>query len=104
MRWLASILTWLAADPATLDAEHAKAAAAVTLARATMERESDAEKDSLPSANPQPREEAAGTGRQQPAVSSGAGLLQPGAPGVAEGCPDGRCVDVQSVRKTVQRR
>ena len=35
-RWLISILTWLSADPAVIDAERPKAAAAVAAARASM--------------------------------------------------------------------
>lgn len=102
MQWLLSILTWISADPAALPLEHARASAAVSVARASMERDI-AETNPVPEANPQPGKEAPG-GRQQPAVGSAAGLLQPGAPGVAEGCADGRCVDVPSVRKAVQRR
>lgn len=35
-RWLLALLTWLAADPAVIDAERPKAAAAVAAARASM--------------------------------------------------------------------
>jgi hypothetical protein len=35
-RWLISILVWLSSDPQAVDLEHAKAAAAVSAARASM--------------------------------------------------------------------
>jgi hypothetical protein len=38
-RWLISLLVWLSADPADVDLEHPRAAAAVSAARASMIRE-----------------------------------------------------------------
>ncbi len=38
-KWLISMLVWLSADPAAIDAEQPKAAAAVAAARASMVRE-----------------------------------------------------------------
>jgi hypothetical protein len=38
-RWLISLLVWLSADPAAVDLEHPRAAAAVSAARASMIRE-----------------------------------------------------------------
>lgn len=47
-RWIVSLLVWLSADPAALEQERPRAAAAVNLAAATLRR------DSTPPAPPAP--------------------------------------------------
>lgn len=106
MQWLAAILTWFAADPQAIDTERPRAAACVMAAHASMAKEvvDAAEDTNADAALGEPGAGlAAEAGRQQPADSSGARLLRPTAPSVAEGCADGRCVAVPSVRSRVRR-
>jgi hypothetical protein len=51
MKWLISILTWLSADPAALDREAPRAAAAVEVAYASMSRVEKMEKKDASSAS-----------------------------------------------------
>lgn len=54
-RWLVSVLVWLSADPQQLELEHARSAAAVHLAAATLRRDA-----TPPTPPPAPQECACG--------------------------------------------
>mgnify|MGYP006267527763 CR=1 FL=1 len=89
-RWFVSILIWLSADPDALVVEAPKAAAAVSAARASMERDRPA-----PPAPPAPGKccgECRGTG----VIVHGDGHRTPcpcpaSCKCKAASCPDGRC-------------
>jgi hypothetical protein len=111
MRWLAALLTWFAADPQAIDDERPRAAACVQAAHASLHREIREDYDDA--AKNQNTEAAVGgagesgpaeAGRLSEADSGGARLRQQEPQGVASGCADGRCVDVQRVRASSQRK
>ena len=102
MEWLTALLVWLSGDAEQIDRERPRAAAAVTLAYCTMAKQGaqDAAEDTESSAalGEPGAGLAAEAGRQQPTDSSGTRLLRQATPGVAAGCPDGKCVAVPRVR------
>jgi len=106
MNWLAAILTWFAADPHAIDTERPRAAACVMAAHASMAKQGgqDAAEDTNTEASlVVPGGGIAKAGRNEPADSSGARILQQTPQGVASGCTDGKCVAVPRVRQSVRR-
>jgi hypothetical protein len=101
-RWIVSVLVWLSADPAAIDAERPKAAAAVAAARASLAVEAPAPTPD----NPQPTPakccgECGGTGYltmpdghrvKCPCPADCPCLKKPTTPKPAPpACPDGKC-------------
>ena len=110
MRWLAALLTWFAADPQAIDDERPRAAACVQAAHASLHREIREDDDATENQDTEAAVGGAGEsgtaeeGRLSEADSGGERLRQQEPQGVASGCADGRCVDVQRVRASSQRK
>lgn len=87
--WIIYFLTWLSADPVVFDREAARAAAAVSAARASMLVEAPQPKPPAPGPKPTPAkcQDCNGTGW----ITHGAGHRTK-CPCGAAGCPDGKCV------------
>ena len=105
MRWLAALLTWFAADPQAIDDERPRAAACVQAAHASLHREIREDEDATKDQNTQAAVGGAGeSGSDGKGVSSGSRLPVEGSQSVETGCADGRCLDVQRVRTSSQRK
>lgn len=96
-RWIISLLVWLSADPAAIDAERPKAAAAVAAARASL-----ATSGPTPAPGPAPKDCVCGgtcvDGKWKP---DGRVLVPCPCPGSCDckkpkaiECPDGKCPTV----------
>lgn len=87
--WIIYFLTWLSADPVVFDREAARAAAAVSAARASMLVEAPQPKPPAPGPKPTPAkcQDCNGTGW----ITHGDGHRTK-CPCGAAGCPDGKCV------------
>ena len=109
MRWITALLTWFAADPQAIDTEQPRAAACVCVARATLmqERKQDNAKKDRDTAPTVVKDDSSGQAtqerRQQQTDSLSSGLLFQPTPQVEEGCIDGSCVAVPTVRSRVYR-
>ena len=111
MRWIAALLTWFAADPQAIDDERPRAAACVQAAHASLHREiREDDEDATKDQNAEAAVGGAGEsrtaeeGRLSEAERSRERIRQQEPQGVASGCADGRCVDVQRVRTSSQRK
>jgi len=110
MRWIAALLTWFAADPQAIDDERPRAAACVQAAHASLHREiREDDDDAAKNQNTQAAVGGAGEsgpteeGRLSTPDSGGERLRLEESQGLATGCADGRCVDVQRVRTSRKR-
>jgi len=110
MRLIAALLTWFAADPQAIDTERPRAAACVQAAHASLQREIREDDDATKNQNTEAAVGGAGesgateAGRLSEADSGGARLRQQEPQGLETGCANGRCVDVQRVRTSSQRK
>lgn len=95
-RWLISVLVWLSADPAAVDLEAPRAAAAVAAARASMTHDTGPAPPTPPPTPPKPGEccgDCGGTGfithgdGHRTACPCPASCKCKG----GKGCPDGKC-------------
>ena len=102
MRWLTALLTWFAADPQAIDTERPKAAAAGQVAYCSMAKEikDDAAEDQDASAAlGEPGAGLAAEAGHNGPQAAGNAIHEQGAPAVAAGCTDGKCVAVPRVRQ-----
>ena len=111
MRWLAALLTWFAADPQAIDTERPRAAACVQAAHASLQRAiTEDDDDATENQNTQAAVGGAGesrtaeAGRLSTPVSGGERIRLEESQGLETGCANGRCVDVQRVRTSSQRK
>jgi len=110
MRWLAALLTWFAADPHAIDTERPRAAACVQAAHASLQREIREDEDATKDQNTEAAVGGAGesrtaeAGRLSTPVSGGERIRLEESQGLETGCANGRCVDVQRVRTSSQRK
>lgn len=109
MRWITALLTWFAADPQAIDTERPRAAACVQAAHASLHREIREDDDATENQNAEAAvggSSESGTaeeGRLSTPVSGGERIRLEESQGLATGCADGRCVDVQRVRTSRKR-